>query len=111
MYLFREGQMVVTINGQIAQVTSPTQILVGVLKADETFEVETQAESLEALNIYKEQGYDIKVVSPKIRFRSGKETTVSGKTLTVINILTLKGKITKELIDFLSQNKIQFTIN
>ena len=96
-----------TTQGRFCILVSPPRYLYG-YKKEESFEVKGEVLSPKALEERENEGWNIKIINPKVRFLSdGKEFTLDYKNIKPVTSLKIN-LVTKELLDFLSNNKIPY---
>lgn len=96
-----------TSKGRYCTIVSPPRYLYG-YQIEKSFEVKGEVLSLKALLESKKMGWDIKIINPKVKFFSdGKEVVLHYNSIKAVTHLKVN-VVTKELLDFLSSNKIPY---
>ena len=96
-----------TTQGRFCTLISPPRFLYGYKKA-EGFVIEGEVLSKKILEDYEKAGYAITIINPKVKFLSdGKEFVLDYKSIKPVTSLKIN-VVTKELLDFLSNNKIPY---
>lgn len=96
-----------TTQGRFCTLISPPRYLYGEEK-EKSFEVKGEVLSLKELEDKRKEGWDVKILNPKVKFLSdGKEFTLDYKSIKPVTYLKVN-VVTKELLDFLSNNKIPY---
>lgn len=98
-----------TTKGRYCTIISSVRFIYG-FKEKNSFEVKGEVLDEETLHTYKKEGFDIRIINPKIKFLStGKEAVINYKNLLPITGIKIK-KIYPELLDYLAQNKIPYDV-
>lgn len=96
-----------TTKGRFCTIVSPTRYLYGNIE-EEGFEVAGEMLSPKALQEKEKEGWDVKILNPKVKFLSdNKEVTLHYNSIKPVTHLKVN-VVTKELLDFLSNNKIPY---
>lgn len=97
-----------TTQGRYCTIVSPPRYLYGESIDENSIEVKGEVISLKALEEKKKEGWDIKIINPKVKFLSdGKEAVLHYSSIKPVTHLKVN-VVTKELLDFLSNNKIPY---
>lgn len=103
-----------TTQGRFCTIVSPPRYLYGIKEAIDEFqthngfEVKGEVLSFKSLQEKEKEGWDVKIINPKVKFLSdGKEFVLDYKSIKPVTHLKVN-VVTKELLDFLSNNKIPY---
>lgn len=103
-----------TTKGRFCTIVSPTRYLYGKKEDEEMFqvysgfEVKGEVLSFKSLEEKRNEGWDVKILNPKVKFLSdGNEAVLHYNSIRAVTHLKVN-VVTKELLDFLSNNKIPY---
>lgn len=97
-----------TTKGRFCTIVSPTRYLYGETIDEKSIEVKGEVLSFKALEEKRKEGWDVKILKPKVKFLSdGNEVTLRYNSIKSVTHLKVN-VVTKELLDFLSNNKIPY---
>lgn len=96
-----------TTQGRYCTIVSPPRYLYG-YKKEEGFVIEGEVLSEKLLGNCEKTGYAVTIINPKVKFLSdGKEAVLHFNSIKPVTHLKVN-VVTKELLDFLSNNKIPY---
>ena len=97
-----------TTQGRFCTLISPPRYLYGEIIDEKSLNVKGEVLSVKALEEKKKEGWDVKIINPKVKFLSdGKEVTLHYNSIKPVTSLKIN-VVTKELLDFLSNQKIPY---
>lgn len=97
-----------TTQGRFCTLISPPRYLYGEIIDEKSLNVKGEVLSPKALQEKENEGWDVKILNPKVKFLSdGKEFVLDYKSIKPVTNLKIN-LVTKELLDFLSNNKIPY---